>query len=289
MKAYTSICLFISHPLTFSRIISITDEKISVVCGHSFCADCLTALLARDTSCPQCRKDITHKGFVDLRDFLKRFNPDAWNEMESEEAEVRDLAAKAPVGDAVAAMLADGVGYAGGRSKGKGKAQDCQMPQLKQIYADVIQFDGNFVPSTKLHRCLEIISETCKERQEEEKRIITHGLCSFPALNHPGEKIIIFSQFASFLDVLQTPLKARGIEHERYDGKMSRMARVRAIDRFRSDPHCYVILVSLKCGSLGLNLTAANHVVLCDLWWNPAVENQAIDRAHRIGQVRRGG
>jgi SNF2 family DNA or RNA helicase len=62
-----------------------------------------------------------------------------------------------------------------------------------------------------------------------------------------------------------------------------------AINFFRNDPYCNVILVSLKCGSLGLNLTAANHVIMCDLWWNPAVENQAIDRAHRMGQVTEEG
>lgn len=73
---------------------------------------------------------------------------------------------------------------------------------------------------------------------------------------------------------------------ERYDGRMNQEERRAAADRFRNDPQCNVILVSLKCGSLGLNLTAANHVIMCDLWWNPAVENQAIDRAHRMGQVR---
>ena len=67
---------------------------------------------------------------------------------------------------------------------------------------------------------------------------------------------------------------------------MDRDERALAIKRFQEDPDCNVILISLKCGSLGLNLTVANHVVMMDVWWNPAVENQAVDRAHRFGQVR---
>ena len=62
--------------------------------------------------------------------------------------------------------------------------------------------------------------------------------------------------------------------------------RTDAITLLKSDPDCNVMLVSLKCGSLGLNLVCANHVILLDVWWNPAVEQQAIDRTHRIGQVK---
>lgn len=58
-----------------------------------------------------------------------------------------------------------------------------------------------------------------------------------------------------------------------------------AIQTLKEDPDCNVMIVSLKCGSLGLNLVCANHVILLDVWWNPAVEQQAIDRTHRIGQV----
>ena len=61
--------------------------------------------------------------------------------------------------------------------------------------------------------------------------------------------------------------------------------REESIHEIKTNPEVTVILVSLKCGSLGLNLTCANRVVLMDVWWNPAVENQAIDRSHRLGQV----
>ncbi|MBC7894455.1 MAG: DEAD/DEAH box helicase, partial [Cytophagaceae bacterium] len=99
-----------------------------------------------------------------------------------------------------------------------------------------------------------------------------------------GHKVLVFSQFTSFLAIVRRSLDAAGIVYEYLDGKTrDREARV---TRFQEDPHCPVFLISLKAGGLGLNLTAADYVFLLDPWWNPAVESQAIDRAHRIGQSR---
>lgn len=97
-------------------------------------------------------------------------------------------------------------------------------------------------------------------------------------------KALVFSQFTSFLSILRKKLDHRGIVYEYLDGKTTdRQARVR---RFQNDPDCKLFLISLKAGGLGLNLTAAEYVFLLDPWWNPAVEQQAIDRTHRIGQTR---
>ena len=99
-----------------------------------------------------------------------------------------------------------------------------------------------------------------------------------------GHKTLVFSQFTAFLALLRTRLDAAGIRYEYLDGKTrDRQARV---DRFQTDGDCPVFLISLKAGGHGLNLTAADYVYLLDPWWNPAVEAQAIDRAHRIGQTR---
>jgi superfamily II DNA or RNA helicase len=99
-----------------------------------------------------------------------------------------------------------------------------------------------------------------------------------------GHKALIFSQFTSFLALLRPRLETLGVTYEYLDGRTrDRAARV---ERFQSDPGCPVFLISLKAGGLGLNLTAAEYVFLLDPWWNPAVEAQAIDRAHRIGQSR---
>ena len=99
-----------------------------------------------------------------------------------------------------------------------------------------------------------------------------------------GHKVLVFSQFTSFLKLLTPLLEKRGIVFEYLDGQTrDRAARVR---RFQEDPACSVFVISLKAGGLGLNLTAAEYVFILDPWWNPAAEAQAVDRAHRIGQTR---
>jgi SNF2 family DNA or RNA helicase len=99
-----------------------------------------------------------------------------------------------------------------------------------------------------------------------------------------GHKALVFSQFTSLLKIVRNRLGADGVTYEYLDGKTR--DRQTCVERFQKDPDCKVFLVSLKAGGLGLNLTAAEYVFLLDPWWNPAVEAQAVDRAHRIGQTR---
>jgi SNF2 family DNA or RNA helicase len=99
-----------------------------------------------------------------------------------------------------------------------------------------------------------------------------------------GHKALVFSQWTSLLDLIEPSLKAAEIPFERLDG--STQDRAGVTERFQSDGGAPVMLISLKAGGTGLNLTAADHVFLMDPWWNPAVEAQAADRAHRIGQER---
>jgi len=102
-------------------------------------------------------------------------------------------------------------------------------------------------------------------------------------LAEDGRKVLVFSQFTTLLGLLRTRLDEAKLTYEYLDGRTrDRQARV---ERFQQGP-CPLFLISLKAGGLGLNLTAAEHVFLLDPWWNPAVEAQAIDRAHRIGQTR---
>jgi len=99
-----------------------------------------------------------------------------------------------------------------------------------------------------------------------------------------GHKALVFSQFTSLLALVRERLDAAGIVYEYLDGQtVNRQARV---ERFQTDAACPIFLISLKAGGLGLNLTAAEYVFLLDPWWNPAVEAQAVDRAHRIGQTK---
>ncbi len=99
-----------------------------------------------------------------------------------------------------------------------------------------------------------------------------------------GHKAIVFSQFTSFLKILRDRLDKAGVVYEYLDGKTR--DRQSKVERFQGDADCKLFLISLKAGGLGLNLTAAEYVFLLDPWWNPAVEAQAVDRAHRIGQMR---
>ncbi|MBX3434704.1 MAG: SNF2 helicase associated domain-containing protein [Pirellulales bacterium] len=99
-----------------------------------------------------------------------------------------------------------------------------------------------------------------------------------------GHKALVFSQFTSLLAIVRQRLDADGTPYEYLDGRTRN--RQERVDRFQNDPACPLFLISLKAGGCGLNLTAADYVFLLDPWWNPAVEAQAIDRAHRIGQQR---
>ncbi|XP_031126595.1 helicase-like transcription factor CHR28 isoform X2 [Ipomoea triloba] len=102
----------------------------------------------------------------------------------------------------------------------------------------------------------------------------------------PGEKALVFSQWTGMLDLLEACLKKSSIQYRRLDGTMSVAARDKAVKDFKTIPEVSVMIMSLKAASLGLNMVAACHVILLDLWWNPTTEDQAIDRAHRIGQTR---
>ncbi len=97
-----------------------------------------------------------------------------------------------------------------------------------------------------------------------------------------GHKVLMFSQFTKLLAYVRRELDQRSQTYAYLDGQTRKRAEV--VERFQTDPECNLFLISLKAGGTGLNLTAAGYVFLLDPWWNPAVEAQAIDRAHRIGQ-----
>ena len=105
-------------------------------------------------------------------------------------------------------------------------------------------------------------------------------------LRESGHKALVFSQFTSLLAIVRRELDARGVAYETLDGETRMTDRQERVERFQADATKSVFLISLKAGGVGLNLTSADYVFLLDPWWNPAVERQAIDRTHRIGQTR---
>ncbi len=106
------------------------------------------------------------------------------------------------------------------------------------------------------------------------------------AENIGDHKALVFSQFLGMLALIRERLKELEVKYEYFDGSTSATERERAIQSFQNDDSCRVFLISLKAGGVGLNLTAADYVYIVDPWWNPAVEQQAIDRTHRIGQTK---
>ncbi|KAJ8511232.1 hypothetical protein OPV22_001666 [Ensete ventricosum] len=123
------------------------------------------------------------------------------------------------------------------------------------------------------------------EKNWKESSKVTRLIKYLRRVQRSGEKSIVFSRWTAFLDLLEIPLR-KGIGFLRLDGKLSRKKREVVLKEFSESRDKMVLLMSLKAGGVGLNLTAASNVFLMDPWWNPAVEEQAIMRIHRIGQKR---
>ena len=141
-----------------------------------------------------------------------------------------------------------------------------QLLRLRQVCCDprLVAPDSSAEDSSKLEAFRELLDEAVDD----------------------GHRVLVFSQFTSLLALLRTELDREGIAYCYLDGSMPTRQRQAEVDRFQTDEAIPLFLLSLKAGGTGLNLTGADTVVHLDPWWNPAVEAQATDRAHRIGQTR---
>lgn len=129
----------------------------------------------------------------------------------------------------------------------------------------LIRGSDGFTASAKIEKAIELMNEISEK--------------------HPGEKIILFSQFTGFLDIMKLVLDKKKIEFLRYDGSMTIDAKNNTIKDFYQG-NKMLLMLSLRAGNVGLTLTCASHVIIMDPFWNPFVEEQAMDRAYRIGQQR---
>ena len=144
---------------------------------------------------------------------------------------------------------------------GRSKIQVLEaLLRLRQVACDPRLLDEQAKPGAKLELLQQQLAEVISE----------------------GHKVLIFSQFTSLLALVKQQFDDAGIKYEYLDGKSSN--RAKSVKRFQEDESVSAFLISIKAGGHGLNLTAADYVFLLDPWWNPAVEAQAIDRAHRMGQ-----
>ncbi|KAM5437928.1 hypothetical protein McanCB56680_003918 [Microsporum canis] len=265
-------------------------------CGHSTCAECFARISdpARglvqgndgmfEIKCPSCRAKIDPKKVTDNASFQKVH---VLGEVAEAEAEAGKSAGK---GDDTEDSNSDsdseddGKGTLNGfivrdkdgekRKKGKEKAKPKKsLAELKKEAQRNVKakrkylrtLDKRWEPSAKVDKTIEILE----------------------SLHNSGdEKTIIFSQFTSLLDLIEVPINRRGWNYRRYDGSMKPADRNDSVLDFTDNPDCRIMLVSLKAGNAGLNLVAASQVIILDPFWNPYIEDQAIDRAHRIGQMR---
>ncbi|EEQ85034.1 SWI/SNF family DNA-dependent ATPase Ris1, variant [Blastomyces dermatitidis ER-3] len=245
-------------------------------CGHSTCAECFaiisdpSRLLAQgidgeaSIKCPHCRTLIDPKKITDNISFKKVFYPDDPSSADRED-------------DSGPWLNDDGDGDIG---KGKGKAVEKKsLSQLKkqavrnaEAKKEYIRYlNDNWVTSAKIEKTMETLRSI-------QSRI--------PEGDDQPEKTIIFSQFTTLLDLLQVPIEREGWGYCRYDGSMQPSERNEAVLEFSDSKDRTIMLISLKAGNSGLNLTVASQVIILDPFWNPYIEEQAIDRAHRIGQLR---
>jgi superfamily II DNA or RNA helicase len=132
------------------------------------------------------------------------------------------------------------------------------------------------------HAALDVVGQDLADRPSSKLVALRHLL---HAIGANGRRALVFSQFTRLLDLVEPVVADVGLPFVRLDGSTAPEARERAVATFQGGDVA-VFLLSLKAGGVGLNLTAADDVVLLDPWWNPAIEAQATDRAHRIGQTR---
>jgi SWI/SNF-related matrix-associated actin-dependent regulator of chromatin subfamily A3 len=112
------------------------------------------------------------------------------------------------------------------------------------------------------------------------------SLMEILAATDTKDKTVVFSQWTKFLNIVQARLDRDGYQYCRIDGTMSASQRDAVLRSLEQDKDCKIMLASLGVCAVGLNLTAANQVILSDTWWAPAIEDQAVDRVHRLGQKK---
>ncbi|KAJ7148304.1 SNF2 family N-terminal domain-containing protein [Mycena filopes] len=136
----------------------------------------------------------------------------------------------------------------------------------KKLTKEEVKLISRFLPSTKMKEMMDVLVKVAEE--------------------HPDEKTLIISQWTGCLTIVSDYLTEAGIDHVKYQGDMNTTKRETAIQVFMSKDKARLMLMSAKCGGVGLNLTRANNVISLDLGWSPAMDQQAFDRVHRLGQHR---
>ncbi|AEE28683.1 SNF2 domain-containing protein / helicase domain-containing protein / zinc finger protein-like protein [Arabidopsis thaliana] len=244
-------------------------DAVVSLCGHVFCNQCICECLTRDNN--QCPLSYCKVGLEISSLFSRETLENAMLDLHKLDAPC-DRTTSDPVGSGEPCE-----NLPCGSSKIKAALdilQSLSRPQSPAtVMNDVNQSSENGENNQQLDKSFSLPATPAKSS--------VGGV-----VNVAGEKAIVFTQWTKMLDLLEAGLKSSGIQYRRFDGKMTVPARDAAVQDFNTLPDVSVMIMSLKAASLGLNMVAACHVIMLDLWWNPTTEDQAIDRAHRIGQTR---
>ncbi|CAM8996290.1 unnamed protein product [Rhodiola kirilowii] len=250
----------------------VPDDVVVSVCGHIFCNQCISEhLTGDDNQCPMaaCKVRLSTSSVFSKETLVTSMmdQPSEGNSPDDELVQTNE-----PTDSSFCS------------SKLKAAIEVLQsLPKY-----NIVSRCNTVMSSTKASSCQE--SPLNHSDGQEVKPYLNDQYVEGNDLNHAvkvvGEKAIVFSQWTRMLDLMETCLKNSSIEYRRLDGTMSVLARDKAVKDFNTIPEVTVMIMSLKAASLGLNMVAACHVLMLDLWWNPTTEDQAIDRAHRIGQTR---
>ncbi|KAJ6846832.1 helicase-like transcription factor CHR28 isoform X2 [Iris pallida] len=250
------------------------EDSVVTVCGHVFCNQCICERLTGDEyTCPSpnCKVQLSAASFFS-RGTLKSSLPDQLgHDSDGPGFEVKDEHNTCE--DGLANPLSS------------------KLKAALEILQSLPKYHGSSKSISEksnggLQKSLANSLNTDSLRTSVDLSGVKHMNLDECTGSRVSEKAIVFSQWTGMLDLLEIPLRASSIQYRRLDGTMSVAARERAVKDFNTLPQVTVIIMSLKAASLGLNMVAACHVLLLDLWWNPTTEDQAIDRAHRIGQTR---
>lgn len=264
-------------------------EGVVTKCGHLFCKTDFDAWSRENDSCPSCRMSVGNDNqSMSLATVRKEVHVLVRNKKREEEGCVEVESKR----ENSIALLMSGQQTTGTPSP-EGEEEEAEegeeQPRKRRRGAN-----GSAIRSQKEGADSDDVKTEAKEENisPKAKSIATSTkiiafLKEFKDIHdNTNDKVLCFSQFTRMLDLVEEQLQQKGYELVRLDGSQSLEQRAEMVRLFNTRSKCRLFLISLKAGSTGLNLTVANRVFLLDSWWNPAVENQAIDRVHRIGQQK---
>ncbi|KAK7412300.1 hypothetical protein VNO78_03753 [Psophocarpus tetragonolobus] len=253
------------------------EDAVVSVCGHVFCNQCICEhLTGDDNQCPttNCKTRLSMSSVFSKIALNSSFSDHACDDLPGYsgcEVEESEFCSQTQPYDSSKIKAALEVLH----SLSKPQCCSSQNNSVQSISEE--SNDG--LGSSSCADAMKSSNEIPESQNESEERSSSNSV-------GVGEKAIVFSQWTRMLDLLEACLKNSSIQYRRLDGTMSVTARDKAVKDFNTLPEVSVMIMSLKAASLGLNMVAACHVLMLDLWWNPTTEDQAIDRAHRIGQTR---